>query len=81
MEQYYLVGAADFIQKDTAEQLGYNLNDLPCCSSLVYSKNGELDEGLLFLQTENKFHVILDHFILKLYTINQAKENLPELFL
>ena len=79
--EYVLVGAADFITKETAKQMGYNTDDCPICPALIYSKNGSYDTGLLFTDKDNHKQVVLQQYIISTYTIEESKEKYPELFL
>lgn len=79
--EYEFVGACEYIKKEVALRLGYQLDEYYTDNPFfVYSKNGKLDTGMLYMGEENKRYV-QPRLIKKLYDIKQAKEKFPELFL
>lgn len=81
--EYKLVGAGSSIIDSVCEVMGYERKGLPSIF-LVYSKGGLLDEGLLFYEiSENpsKMKYVPSHLIQRLFTITEANDKYPELFL
>ncbi len=83
---YELVGACVLISRDTCISLGYELNKFYVSYPiLIYSKNGNFDQGVLFFEFETEeettMRYIPSHLILEQYNISEAKNMYPELFL
>jgi hypothetical protein len=81
--EYKLSGACTFLSDETLKIMGYNYKNLyPNRKNpiLVYSKSGNLD-GLLFGELGNIKKLINSEIIKDLYTIKEAEEIFPELFI
>lgn len=81
MEDYILVGAVEFLGTETCKIMGYQADVPSKYPVLCYSKHGKLDEGLLYTEIDGKFKYIPSHYILNRYSLFDAKEDYPELFL
>ena len=79
--KYELVGVAEFMSKETARLMGYNIKNCPDNHELVYSKTNELNNGLLFIKENDKYHFVHPQFIIKLMNKKEGKKEHPELFL
>ncbi len=81
-QDYTLIGCVEFIGTDTCFTMGYELKkEYPGHAVLAYSKQGSLDEGLLYYKKKGKMDYIPSHLILNRIALDTAIENYPELFL
>ncbi len=78
--EYTLVGVVQLFSEETCLRMGYK-KGFSENVSLCYSKDGKLDEGLLFREDGNSFRYIPSHLIYKRISLIEGKENYPELFL
>lgn len=82
--EYVLVGVVKLFSLETCKIMGYNIKDNYFKNvALCYSKDGKLDEGLLFteIQETNKFKYIPSHLINEKISLEEGKKQYPELFL
>lgn len=83
---YKVTGAILYIPESEAYKFGYEVN-FQNHPILVYTKNGDLEEDALYGKVEEGFTVedswfrVPDHLIKQTYSLEEAREEFPELFL
>ena len=85
-KKYKVCGVVEFISYDEYAKHGH-LKDIEEHPVLMYSIiGGELEEGLKYwkperLEIDTHYKIIYDYMIKETYTLQEAQEKYPELFL